>query len=150
MSKIDLNLFLTVLMFTAHRFCLYAFLLYHILKCCFNFSYIFYMSTFKVQLTYSVPTSAVEQSDPVIYIYTFLFFCLFFFPFLGVLLQRLEVPRLGVKQELQPASCATAIATWDLSRVCNVHHSSWQCRIVNPLSKARDQTCNFMVPSRIC
>lgn len=48
MSKIDLNLFLTVLMFTAHRFCLYAFLLYHILKCCFNFSYIFYMSTFKV------------------------------------------------------------------------------------------------------
>ena len=26
---------------------------------------------------------------------------------------------------------------------------SWQCRILNPLSKARDQTHNLMVPSRI-
>ena len=29
------------------------------------------------------------------------------------------------------------------SRVCNLHHSSW---ILNPLSKARDWTRNFMVP----
>ena len=26
----------------------------------------------------------------------------------------------------------------------------WQCRILNPLSEARDQTRNLMVPSRIC
>ena len=38
----------------------------------------------------------------------------------------------------------------DLSWVCNLHHSSWQCRILNPLSEARDQTRNLMVPSRIC
>ena len=37
----------------------------------------------------------------------------------------------------------------DLSRVCNLHHSSRQRQIVNPLSKARDRTCNPMVPSRI-
>ena len=29
-------------------------------------------------------------------------------------------------------------------------YSSQQCRILNPLSEARDQTRNFMVSSRIC
>jgi len=35
------------------------------------------------------------------------------------------------------AAYTRAIATQDLSRVCNPHHSSWQCRIFNPLSKAQ-------------
>ena len=35
------------------------------------------------------------------------------------------------------------------SRVCNLHHSLQQRWIPNPLSKARDQTCNPMVPSQI-
>ena len=30
-----------------------------------------------------------------------------------------------------------------------LHHSSWQRRILNPLSKARAQTHNLVVPSRI-
>jgi len=38
----------------------------------------------------------------------------------------------------------------DPSRVCNLHHRSRQRQILNPLSKARDRTRNFMVPSRIC
>ena len=42
-----------------------------------------------------------------------------------------------------------ATATLDPRHVCDIHHSSWQCRILNPLSKARDQTHNLMVPSRI-
>ena len=33
--------------------------------------------------------------------------------------------------------------------VCNLHHSSQQRQILNPLSKARDQTRNLMVPSWI-
>ena len=37
----------------------------------------------------------------------------------------------------------------DPSCVCNLHHSSRQHRILNPLSKAWDRTCNLMVPSRI-
>ena len=37
----------------------------------------------------------------------------------------------------------------DLSRVCNLHYSSRQCWIHNPLSEATDQTCNLMIPSRI-
>ena len=34
--------------------------------------------------------------------------------------------------------------------VCNLHHSSQQRQTVYPLSKARDWTCNLMVPSWIC
>ena len=30
------------------------------------------------------------------------------------------------------------------------HHSSWQCRIPSPLSKAGYQTRNIMVPTQIC
>ena len=35
--------------------------------------------------------------------------------------------------------------TWDLSHVCNRHHSSRQHRIFNPLNKARDRT-RTMIP----
>ena len=31
----------------------------------------------------------------------------------------------------------------NLSRMYNLHHSSQQCWILNPLSEARDQTCNL-------
>ena len=34
--------------------------------------------------------------------------------------------------------------------VCDVHHSSRQHRILNPLREARDRTHNLMVPCRIC
>ena len=37
---------------------------------------------------------------------------------------HMEVPRLGVKSELQLPAYATAIATPDPSRVCDLHHSS--------------------------
>ena len=64
----------------------------------------------------------------------------------------MEVPRLGVELELQlwAYSTTTATATRDPSHVCNVHHhSSWQRRILNALSKTRDRTHDLMVPSRI-
>ena len=38
---------------------------------------------------------------------------------------------------------------WALSRVFDLHHSSWQHWILNPLSKARDPTGNLTLPSRI-
>ena len=40
--------------------------------------------------------------------------------------------------ELQLPAYATATAMPDLSCLCNLHHSSQQCRILNPLHKARD------------
>ena len=61
----------------------------------------------------------------------------------------MKVPILGVKSELQPPAYTIATATQDPSLVCNLHHSSWQRRILNPLSKARDWTHNLMVSSRI-
>ena len=63
---------------------------------------------------------------------------------------HMEVLRLGVQLELQLLAYATATATRDLSRICELQHSSWQCQILNPPSKARDQTQNLMVPIWIC
>ena len=61
----------------------------------------------------------------------------------------MEVPRLGVQLDLQLPATATATAMPDPSWIYNLHHSSWQCRILNPLTEARDGTRNLMVPSRI-
>jgi len=61
----------------------------------------------------------------------------------------MEVPRLGVELELQLLAYTTATATLDLSCICNLHHSSWQHRILNPLSKARDQTHILMDSSQV-
>ena len=68
------------------------------------------------------------------------FFAFFFFCFLGPHSWHMEVPRLGVESELQLVATvtATATATWDLCHICNLYHSSWQHRIPDPLSKARD------------
>ena len=60
--------------------------------------------------------------------------------FLGLHLQHIEVPRLGVELELHLPACTTATAAPDTSGICNLHHSSWQCQILNSLSEARDQT----------
>ena len=52
----------------------------------------------------------------------------------------MEVPRLEVNLELQPLAKATAIAMWDPSHICDIHHSSQQHQILNPLSEARDRS----------
>ena len=39
------------------------------------------------------------------------------------------------------AACTTATATPNQSHICNLCHSLWGCLILNPLSKARNQTC---------
>ena len=64
----------------------------------------------------------------------------------------MEVPRLRAELELQllayttatGTGTGTATATQGPSRVCDPHHSSWQCQILDPLSEARDQTCVLM------
>ena len=60
----------------------------------------------------------------------------FFWFFLGPHPWHMEVPRLGVSLELQLQAYARATATQDPSRFCDLHRSSRQCRILNPLSKA--------------
>ena len=61
----------------------------------------------------------------------------------------MEVLRLGVELELQLPAWTTATATQDLSHVFDLHHSSWQRQILNPLSETRDQTCNLMATSQV-
>ena len=53
---------------------------------------------------------------------------------------HMEVTRVGVEPELQLQAYTTATAMPDPSRVCNLYHNSRQCRILNPLSEARDGT----------
>jgi len=62
----------------------------------------------------------------------------FFFPPLGPHVWHMEGPGLGVESELQLPAYTTATRTPDLSRVCTLDHSSWQCWVLNPLSRARD------------
>ena len=65
-----------------------------------------------------------------IYLWKVIFF---FFGFLGLHLWHMEVSRLGVELELQLLAYATAMATQEQSRIYNLHHSSQQHQILNPL-----------------
>ena len=67
-------------------------------------------------------------------------FFLSFFVFLGHHLWHMEVPRLMVESKLQLPAYTTATATWDPSCIYELHHSSWQRQILNPLHGARDRT----------
>ena len=69
----------------------------------------------------------------------------FFFCLLGPLSWRTEVPRLGVKLELQLPAYAMATAMQDLSLDCNLHHSSWQHRIPNPLIEATEPATSWFL-----
>ena len=62
----------------------------------------------------------------------------------------MEGPRLGGQLELQLPAYTTATATQDLGHICDLCHSSWERRILSPLSEARNQTCILTVTSWIC
>ena len=76
------------------------------------------------------------------------FFSLFYHCALGIW----KFPREGSNQSY---SCQPTSQPWQLgselhpSHVFNLHHSSWQCQILNPLREARDWTRNVMVPRQI-
>ena len=76
----------------------------------------------------------------------------FFLSFLGPHLWHMEVPRLGVQLELWLLAYTTTTALRDLSCVCDLHRSSGQHWILNPLSKARVRTWVLMdaSPIRFC
>ena len=66
-------------------------------------------------------------------VFRFVLFCS-----LGTHLRHMEVPRLGVESELQLPAYTTATETQDPNHVCDLHKGLGQCRILNPLNKARD------------
>ena len=53
----------------------------------------------------------------------------------------------GVESELLLLAYTTATSP---SQVCNLYHSSRPCRMLNPLSEARDRTCVLMDTSQVC
>ena len=61
----------------------------------------------------------------------------------------MEAPMLGVESKQQLPAYTTATAMQDLSCVFDLHHSSQQCRILNPLNEARDRTHILMDTSEI-
>ena len=70
-----------------------------------------------------------EKRGPLFFSF-FLSFYFYFFAFLGVHLQHIEVPRLGAESELQLLAYTIAIPTEDPSCICVLHHrieptSSW-------------------------
>ena len=71
-------------------------------------------------------------SETNIGLFNFILFLL-----LGPHLWHVEVPRLGVESELQLLAYTTVITMPGLSLVCDLHHSSWQRQILNPLSEAQ-------------
>ena len=70
-----------------------------------------------------------------------MYVCIYVLFFLGLHQQHMEFPRLGVESELQLPAYTTATATLDPSHNCDQCHGLWQCRILKPPSKARDQIC---------
>ena len=61
----------------------------------------------------------------------------------------MEVPRLEVELELQLPAYTTAMATWDLNQVFELHLNSRQRWILNPLNEARDGTRILMDTSQV-
>ena len=55
----------------------------------------------------------------------------FFFLFLHLHLPQMKVPRLGIELKLQLPAYDTAIAMQDPSHICDLHHNSKQCWILN-------------------
>ena len=77
-------------------------------------------------------------------------FCLFvFFLLFRAALAAYGGSQTRVESELQLLAYTAATATPDPSLVCDLYYSSRPCQILNPLSEARDQTHNLMVPSQI-
>ena len=74
-------------------------------------------------------------------VYLFIYFCLF----------RAAPVACGSSQARGLiGTTAAATAMPDPSPICDLHHSSWQHQILNPLSEARDRTSVLMDSSQIC
>ena len=61
----------------------------------------------------------------------------------------MEVSRLGVELELPLPAYIIATTMPDLSHICKLYHSSWQCWIFNPLSEARGWTWILIGTSQV-
>ena len=96
-------------------------------------------------LPWPVHPAQLHPLNPPNYFFFFFFFWLF-----RAVPKAYGSSQLGVKSELQLPAYTTGMATPDPSRVCDLHHSSRQCRLINPLSEARDRTHILMDTRQVC
>ena len=89
-----------------------------------------------------IPTSIYEFTLLILF---FFFFFFVFLPFLGPLPSAYG----GSQARGRIGAVATGLRQNHSNAGSDHHHSSRQRRILNPMSKARNQTRNLMVPSRI-
>ena len=104
--------------------------------CCISINYEIFAST-----TEALSRIGTNSSAQLLFLLLLLFF---FFCFLGPNLWHMEVPRLEVELKLQLPAYDTATTMTDPSLVCDLHHSLRQCKMLNPLNKARDWTSWFL------
>ena len=102
-------------------------------------------STFGLQAGITSGTMALPPLSPAWpsashFFACFLFVCLFF----RAILTACGSSQAEVQLELQLSAYTSATETQDLSHIFDLHHSSWQLQILNPLSEARDWTHIFM------
>ena len=74
---------------------------------------------------------------PCVCVYVCVYVFIFAFFFKGPHPWHMEVPRLGVKSELQLLAYATATAMWDLNHIYDLHHRSlihWTRAGIEPAS----------------
>ena len=105
------------------------------------FFYIYHLTFFSTEvyvlaLVYLYPYLSIYHLSTyvsIIYIYIFFPFCFF-----RAAPMAHGGSQAGVQLEQQLLAYATATATWDPSPICDLHNSSQQRWILNPLSEARD------------
>ena len=92
--------------------------------------------------SWPIKVSLCNDTLPRLSLFSFEFF---FFFFLVLHLWHMEVPRLGIKSELQLQAYTTATAMLDPSHVCDFHCSSQQCwSLLNPLMEAMEPESSWI------
>ena len=81
-----------------------------------------------------------RHKDVLIYLFIYLLFFLF---------RAIPVAYGSSQARDQTGAAAAGLCHSHLSCICSIHHSLWQCQILNPLSKARDRTHILMATSQV-
>ena len=131
--------------FSSFHTCVYS-LLSNMFSHMMNFSCSLIFSTCHQARWCTVPSTCCDGPRIPPYLFIYLFTYLPFFRATPVAYGGSQA--IGVESELQLLAFATAMK--DLSHVCNLHHRSQQYQILNPLSRARDQTHILTDTSQVC
>ena len=114
-----------------------------------------------ISISFNEHLSSSPHDPPHFFLHTLTFFSWILLFFFVLCLFRASPMAYGCSQargrirvvaagHATATATATATAMQDLIHVLYLHHSSGQCQIVNPLSKARDQTHVLMDTSQVC